>query len=632
MGEGRSQNRQVNGPTAANGLIAKSFEDRHIATFARPDLFIVLGLAVITFGIYAQVIRHQFITLDDGWYIKNNPMVNRGVTLAGLAWAFTTFYEANWHPLTWIAHMIDSQLFGLNAGGHLLVNALIHVANTLLVFAFLSRTTHARWPSALVAALFALHPLHVESVAWAAERKDTLSTFFGLLSLISYTRYAEENSRKWYAWTVLTLVLGLLAKPVLVTWPFVMLLLDYWPLRRLARWTRQKNFFAWIAPLLREKLPLFAIVAASCVITFFAQAHSGAVRTFLDVPIALRLLNALISYAKYLLLTFWPHDLAVYYPFTPIGIPAWQIIAATCLLTGITAFCLFQSEIRPYLIVGWLWFLGTLVPVIGLVQVGGQTMADRYFYIPSIGFFIALVYGLADIGKMQRLAPSLAGAIAGAVLLVLAALTNAQIHLWRDSFTLFKHALAVTPPNLVIENSLGIALDNSGRYDEAAAHFEKALHVQRDHYEVLVNMGITRYHQDRLPEAIEYYQTAIYSRPDVPEAHSQLGLALWKQNRDEAAYDELRRASQLAPKDANIRNYLGIALGRLGRFSQAIDQLHEALRLNPNSADAHNNLALALLASGKARDSIPEFEAALRLNPELHGAADNLRRAQARLK
>ena len=235
MGEGRSQNRQVNGPTAANGLIAKSFEDRHIATFARPDLFIVLGLAVITFGIYAQVIRHQFITLDDGWYIKNNPMVNRGVTLAGLAWAFTTFYEANWHPLTWITHMIDSQLFGLNAGGHLLVNALIHVANTLLVFAFLSRTTHARWPSALVAALFALHPLHVESVVWAAERKDTLSTFFGLLSLISYTRYAEENSRKWYAWTVLTLVLGLLAKPVLVTWPFVMLLLDYWPLRRLAR-------------------------------------------------------------------------------------------------------------------------------------------------------------------------------------------------------------------------------------------------------------------------------------------------------------------------------------------------------------------------------------------------------------
>ena len=632
MGEGRPQKRQADGPTAANGRTAKSFGVSHAATFGRPDLFIFLGLAVITFGIYAQVIRHQFITLDDGWYIKDNPMVNGGVTLAGLAWAFTTFYQANWHPLTWIAHMIDSQLFGLDAGGHLLVNVLIHVANTLLVFSLLSRTTHARWPSALVAALFALHPLHVESVAWAAERKDTLSTFFGLLSLISYTRYAEENSRKWYAWTVLTLVLGLLAKPMLVTWPFVMLLLDYWPLRRLSQSTRRKNFFVWIAPLLREKLPLFAIVAVSCVITFFAQSHEGAVRTFTDVPTGLRLLNALISYAKYLLLTFWPHDLAVYYPFTPIGIPAWQIIAATCLLIGITAFCLFQRKIRPYLIVGWLWFLGTLVPVIGLVQIGGQTMADRYFYIPSIGLFIALVYGLADIAKMRGVAPWLGGAIAGAVLLALATVTNAQIHLWRDSFTLFKHALAVTPPNLIVEDSLGIALDNSGRYDEAAAHFEKALHVQRDHYEVLVDMGVTRYHQGRLPEAIECYQAAIHSQPDAPEAHSQLGLALWKQNRNQAAYDEVRRASQLAPKDANIRNYLGIALGRLGRFPEAIDQLHEALRLNPNSADAHNNLALALLASGKARDSIPEFEAALRLNPELQSATNNLRRAQAQLK
>jgi Flp pilus assembly protein TadD len=632
MGEGRSQKRQADVPAAANGRTAESFGVSHAATLGRPDLLILLGLAVMTFGIYAQVIRHQFITLDDGWYIRDNPMVNRGVTLAGLAWAFTTFSAANWHPLTWIAHMIDSQLFGMNAGGHLLVNAVIHVANTLLVFSFLSRTTHARWPSALVAALFALHPLHVESVAWAAERKDTLSTFFGLLSLIAYTRYAEENSRKWYAWTVVTLALGLLAKPMLVTWPFVMLLLDYWPLRRLSQSICRKNFFVWIAPLLREKLPLFAIVAASCVITFFAQSHEGAVRTFTDVPIALRLSNAVVSYAKYLLLTFWPHDLAVYYPFTPIGIPAWQIIGATYLLIGITAFCLFQRKIRPYLIVGWLWFLGTLVPVIGLVEVGGQTMADRYFYIPSIGLFIALVYGLADIAKMRRVAPGIGGAIAGAVLLVLAALTNAQIHLWSDSFTLFKHALAVTPPNLIVENSLGIAMDNSGRYDEAAAHFEKALHVQRDHYEVLVNMGLTRYYQDRLPEAIEYCQAAIRSRPGEPRAHAQLGLALWKQNHDAAAYDEMRRASQLAPKDANIRNYLGIALGRLGRFPEAIDQLHEALRLDPQSGDAHNNLGSALLMCGKPKESIPEFETALRLKPELKAAADNLRRAQAQLK
>src|SRR3984893_7584695 len=411
-----AQKRKAVGLTAANRPSAVPLS--HATTFGRPDLLILLGLAVMTFAIYAQVIGHQFITLDDPTYIQENSMVNRGVTRAGLAWALTTFYATNWHPLTWISHMIDCQLSGTNAGRHLLVNALIHVANTLLVFRFLLRTTHARWPSALVAALFALHPLHVESVAWAAERKDTLSTLFGLLSLIAYVRYAEAPSSNRYAWTAITLALGLLAKPMLVTWPFVMLLLDYWPLRRLSQSTSRNNFLVSIAPLLREKLPLFALVAASAVITSVAQSHAGAVRTFTEIPIALRLSNALVSYAKYLLLTFWPNDLAVYYPLTPTGIPGWQIIGAAFLLIGITAFCLFQGKIRPYLIVGWLWFLGALVPVIGLVQVGGQTMADRYFYIPSIGLFIAVVFGLADIAKSWRVAPSLSAGIAGGVLLI----------------------------------------------------------------------------------------------------------------------------------------------------------------------------------------------------------------------
>src|SRR5438445_3749867 len=523
--------------------------------------------------------------------MRENAMVNRGVTLAGVAWAFTTFDQGNWHPLTWIAHMIDSQLFAMNAGGHLVVNALINVANTLLVFWFLSRTTHARWPSALVAALFALHPLHVESVAWAAERKDTLSTFFGLLSLISYTRYAEGHSRKWYAWTCSTLTLGLLAKPMLVTWPFVMLLLDYWPLRRLSQSTSRKDFLVSIAPLLREKLPLFAIVAASCVITFFAQSHGGAVRTFTDVPFSLRLLNALVSYVKYLLLTFWPHDLAVYYPFTPIGIPAWQIIGAAFLLIGITASCLFQRKIRPYLIVGWLWFLGTLVPVIGLVQVGGQTMADRYFYIPSIGLFIALVFGLADIAETRRVAPWLSAAIANVVLLVLATLTNAQIHRWSDSFTLFKHALTVAPPSVAVENSLGYAMQRSGRVDEAAGHFEKALQLTPDDPMSLLYMGVCRFYQGRVPEAIDYAQATIRLQPNAAKAHDLLGMSLAMQNRNEAALDEMRRAVELARDDAEIRNDLGAALARLGRIPEAIDEFHEALRLNPNNAaPAHANL------------------------------------------
>ena len=615
---------------------ARSAVPRSAATtFRQPDLLILLGLAVMTFAIYAQVIGHQFITLDDDAYIKGNVMVNRGVTLAGVAWAFSTFDQGNWHPLTWIAHMMDSQLFGMNAGGHLLVNALIHIANTLLVFWFLFRTTHARWPSALAAALFALHPLHVESVAWAAERKDTLSTFFGLLSLIAYVRYAKGPSIRRYAWVAITLVLGLLAKPMLVTWPFVMLLLDYWPLRRFDL-TPRKEMGTKLWPLLREKFPLFALVAASAVITTIAQSHGGAVRTFQDFPIALRLTNALVSYVKYLLLTFWPNDLGVYYPYTTSGTPAWQIICAAFLLIGITALCFFQRKIRPYLVVGWLWFLGALVPVIGIVQVGGQTMADRYFYIPSIGLFIVIAFGLADIAETRRLAPSLSAAVASGILLALAILTNAQIHRWSNSFTLFKHTLAVTPPNLIIENNLGSALSRSGLHDEAGAHFEKALQIIPAHYDsllydTLLNMGITRFYQNRLPEAIEYCQSALRLRPDAPKAHDLLGMALAMQGHGEAALDEIRHAAELAPNDADIQKDLGVTLARLGRIPESIDHFHEALRLNPYNASAHNNLGLSLLESGKPGESIPEFEAALRLNPELQGAADNLRRAQAQL-
>ena len=417
---------------------------------------------------------------------------------------------------------------------------------------------------------------------------------------------------------------------MLVTWPLLMLLLDYWPLRRL-QGLNTRDQFSVLRHLVLEKLPLFALVAASAIITFIAQSHGGAVRTFTAAPVAFRLSNAFVSYSKYLLLTFWPNNLAVYYPLAPTGIPAWQIIGAAFLLIAITALCFFQRRIRPYLIVGWLWFLGTLVPVIGLVQVGGQTMADRYFYIPSIGLFVALAFRLADVGRSWRVAPSLSAGIAGGVLLILATLTNAQIQRWRDSFTLFEHTLAVTPPNIQIERNLGLALGGSGRYDQAAAHFEKTLQIDPNFYDGLVGMGVTREFQGRLPEAIDYFQAAIRSQPDAPTAHVQLGRALWKQNRDQAALEEIRRASQLVPKDADIRADFALALELVGRIPEAIEEFHEALRLNPYNAEAHANLGLALLASGKPRESIPEFEMALRLKPELTGAADNLQRVQTQL-
>jgi tetratricopeptide (TPR) repeat protein len=421
---------------------------------------------------------------------------------------------------------------------------------------------------------------------------------------------------------------------MLVTWPFVMLLLDYWPLGRvngqLARRSLGGDGWSVVRGLVVEKIPLFLIVGASAVVTFVAQSHERAVRTFADAPIALRLSNALVSYAKYLLLTFWPNDLAVYYPFA--GIPAWQIVGAALLLIGITVFCVSQPRKHSgYLMVGWLWFLGTLVPVIGIVQVGGQIMADRYFYIPSIGLFIAVVFGLADISKSWRIPASLCAGSAAAALLVLGTLTNEQIQRWRDSFTLFEHTLAVTPPNLRIEHNLGIALGASDKYDEAAAHFQKALQIDPNFYDGLVALGVTLAHQGRMPEAIEYFQAAIRSQPDASKAHVQLAHALWAQKRDQEALEQLERTSPLAQKDPDIRADLGLALALVGRTEEAIEQLHEALRLNPNNAEAHNNLGLALLASGKARESIPEFEVALRLKPQLKGAADNLDRAQAQV-
>jgi Flp pilus assembly protein TadD len=542
-------------------------------TFGRNELFIALGLVAVILTVYAQVMNHQFFILDDNRYIRENPIVNRGLTLTGIAWAFTTFHAANWHPLTWISHMLDSQIFGLNAGGHLLVNALIHASNTVLLFLFLRRVTGARWQSAIVAALFALHPLHVESVAWAAERKDTLATFFGLLSLVAYARYVETPSWKRYALVAVALALGLMAKPMLVTWPFVMLLLDYWPLRRF-QWqpsTGTPGFVKALMPLVREKLPLFCLVAASAVITVIAQSHGGAVRTLMDVPVSLRLSNAIVSYAKYLLRTVWPTDLAVYYPFSRTGVPAWQVACAIVLLTVITVFVLRQARERPYLFVGWLWFVGTLVPVIGLVQVGGAAMADRYHYVPSIGLFVAVVFGLSDLAGTFRIDRTITGALTVAALAILACLTAVQVGRWRNSATLFQYTASLIPDNRMIENNLGTILGESGRYAEAAAHFAKALRT----------------------------------KPDFLEP--------------------------MTASDAAIRTNLGLLLVRQGKLAEAAEQLNEALRLDPNGAETHEALGVVLAMSGKAEEGIPHFWAAIRLKPDWALAQDNLKRAQKQI-
>ena len=602
-------------------------------SFGRSELVIATALAVASLAVYGQVISHQFINFDDDLYIRDNPMVNGGLTLKGIAWAFTTFHSANWHPLTWLSHMVDSQLFGLNAGGHLFVNVLIHVSNTLLLFVFLKRVTGVRWGSAIVATLFALHPLHVESVAWAAERKDTLSTFFGLLCLLAYARYAEKPSRKKYALVAVWLALGLMAKPMLVSWPFVLLLLDYWPLRRL-EWRPADSFQrfakAWW-PLIREKLPLFFLVAPSMVVTYIAQAHEGAVAGLIVAPFSWRLANSLVSYAKYLLLSFWPEGLAIYYPSSYHTAPVWQWTAALILLGSITAVALRNARERSYLIVGWLWFLGTLVPVIGLVQVGDQAMADRYTYIPSIGLFIALVFGLADLANAWRIGSVSIATASAVTVLLLASLTTLQISRWRDSETLFAYVLSVTSDNRVVQNNLGTALGQQGRHAEAVPHFAEALRINPDYLDAIENMGVALWKQGKATEAIGFYQRALKVKPDSAKAHWELGQVLADQGKNDDAQQELLKAIQLAPNDSDIRRDLGRMLTRQGKFAEAIAQLNEVLRLNPDSAEAHNDLGVVLQMAGQPEGSLAHFSTALRLKPTLTVARDNLRRAQSEI-
>lgn len=601
----------------------------------RRELLIAAALAVVTLAVYGQVLSHQFINLDDDVYIRDNRMVAGGLTLQGIAWAFTTFLDSNWHPITWLSHMVDSEIFGLNAGGPLLVNALLHVSNTLLLFLFLKRITGARWPSAMVAALFALHPLHVESVAWAVERKDTLSTFFGLLSLLAYARYVEAASAKRYALVALWLGLGLMAKPMLVTWPFVLLLLDYWPLRRL-QWEPGegiKRFAkAWV-PLIREKLPLFFLVAASMIVTYLAQLYGGTAEALVDASLPWRLANALASYGKYLLLTFWPSGLGIYYPLSPMGVPPWQVVTAVVLLLVITALAVMQATKRSYLITGWLWFLGTLIPVIGLVQVGaGPAMADRYHYVPSIGLFTAIVFGLADLAIAWRIGRVGLAMVSATVLLLLGSLTALQISRWRDSVTLFEHTLTVTSDNVIVHNNLGCVLLEQGKYTEAIPHFAEALRIKPNHLHALTNMGLTLRKQGKPAEAIGFYERALGVKPDYVKAHWGLGLALADQGKNDDALQEFSKAMVLGPPDFNTRMDLGLMLTRQGKLLEAASHLNEALRLKPDSTEAHNNLGLVLLMAGEPAKSLPHFSAALRLKPNFAVARENLRRAQKEIE
>jgi len=650
---------------------------RNPAVDGGPILLSILLFALVVW-VFLPSIRNGFIDVDDAGYISDNIHVRHGFTWAGMGWAFANSVGGSWHPLTWFSLMLDCQLFGLRPAGHHLTGLLLHAANTVLLFLLFRRLTGATRRSALVALLFALHPLRVESVAWAAERKDVLSTFFFMLTLLAYVRYAEKaegrmqnaetrstlhaprsthHTSRYYALALLFFVCGLMSKPMVVTLPFILLLLDFWPLGRLSFPSLHRSTTPPLR-LLREKLPFFLLGFLICVLTLHSQREFGALSALSDLTISDRLVNATLSYGRYLVQMVWPAQLAPFYPL-PRVFPLGPAVGVALLLIAASLLALRAARTRPYLAFGWIWYLVTLLPVIGLIQVGHQSHADRYTYLPLIGVCTLCVWGAHDLTRRWPYQPLFLSALALAVTLPCIALTRRQLGYWKNSETLFRHALAVTENNeladdilgtlLVHEgrldegilhlraalklapayarahNDLGAALGQQGHEDEALAEFGEALRLNPKLAEAHRNLGFALEKQGRLDEAIDQFRAAANLKPDFADAHRKLGVALGKLGRLDESIDHLTQAVTLAPDDAEAQSSLGITLGKLGRLDEAITHLEAALKLKPDNAEAHCNLGVALGAKGQLDDAIRHLQAALKLKPGYADARNNLR-------
>jgi len=578
-----------------------------------------LALAALVFAAFQPALDNDFVGYDDTDYVTSNPMVQRGLIWAGVKWAFTATEAANWHPLTWLSHILDVQCFGLNPTGHHLTSLLLHVVNVVLLFLALLRLTGAVGRSLLVAALFGLHPLRVESVAWIAERKDVLSTAFWWLTILAYARYvrfsATDPARAKIAYALMLLCFagGLMAKPMLVTLPFVLLLLDAWPLRRL----ESKRLPA----LVQEKLPLFAMSLASCLVTFFVQRNAGAVNE--SMPLGYRLSNVIVSFVRYLGKTFWPVDLAFFYPH-PQHWPVPVVLAAGLLLGVISLGAIFLHRRQPSLLMGWCWYLGTLVPVIGLVQVGQQSLADRYTYIPSVGIGIALVWGVDALVMKHQRWRQVAAVLGGLAALACLVLTRQQTRVWKDTGSLCRHAIAVNPDNYLAHDMLGAVLEKRGDYDAARHEHLRALEIKPDYADAHNNFGVALQHQGRLAGAVEQYQRALQLRPRYPEAHYNLAVALESAGQLDNAATEYSRAIAQRPRYAEAHYNLGLLHARRGQLDLAVAEFQAALRINPQLADAHNNLGVTLDRMGRLPEAIREYQLAIAVRPDYPRAHFNL--------
>ncbi len=632
----------------------------------RLDVWVSVFLIIATFAVYWQVKNHEFINFDDDLYVTKNHYVKTGLTLKNIAWSFTATHAKNWHPLTWLSHMLDCQISGMNPGRHHMTNVFFHIVNTLLLFVVLRRMSGNLWRSGFVAALFALHPLHVESVAWVAERKDVLSTFFWMLTMYSYVRYVERPRVNRYLLVLLLFILGLMAKPMLVTLPFVLILLDYWPLCRFRfgqsdRGNNNSQLKLLALRLLWEKTPLFIFAAASSVATFLVQKSGGAVGSLDEYPLNVRIANAIVSYVSYIGKTIWPNKLAVFYPHYRM-LPWWQVATACLLLVTISFLVIRTVMRRPYFAVGWLWYIGTLIPIIGLVQVGSQAMADRYTYVPLIGLFIIIAWGVPELLTRWRYSKRVFVPVSVALLSILMVTTWIQVRYWTNSITLFEHVLDVTTNNSVAHNNLGNALAKEGRAVEAISHYFAALRIDPDYALAINNLGLVFAEEGRTDEAIRYYSKALQINPDFKEAHNNLGLVMAKHGRTVEAIDHYSKALQIDPYYQEAQINMGVALASQGnfdkatalyyqvlrlnsgyddiahyhignvlaaqsKFDKAIGHYSEALRINPDFKESHNNLGVALIRKGKTEEAIFHFREALRIKPDDNGAHNNLKKA-----
>ncbi|MCX7634352.1 MAG: tetratricopeptide repeat protein, partial [Syntrophales bacterium] len=584
---------------------------------------VCVSLALMVVLLYAPVKDYDFIGFDDRPYVTENPYVTEGLTYEGVKWAFSTFHEANWHPLTWLSLMVDGGLYGLNAGGYHFTNVLFHLANVLLLFLVFHAMTGALWRSGMVAALFAVHPLHVESVAWVAERKDVLSGFFWMLTLGFYVRYVSLPSWGRYGGVVLCFVLGLLSKPMVVTLPLVLLLLDYWPLGRFGGVVsgggvsvmRGRWFLLW------EKVPLLLLSALASAITIYAQANYRVISSLENLPMMPRLENALRSYFLYVKKMLIPVDLAIFYPYPTVSpLNIWQFIVLAALMVALSVTAVVLLKRYPYIAVGWFWYVGTLVPVIGLIQVGAQAMADRYAYLPMIGIYLVLVWLSAEILRKitQRQA---VGVVTGVIILsVLVFMTREQLSYWKNAETLFRRAIEVTGPNYVAENNLGLSLLERGRCAEAEAHFLRAIHIQPDFAAAYHNLGVARHCLGQFDAATHAYRMEIRLNPGRHQAYYRLGLALAAQGKHEDAVRAFRSYTAAVADDPGGFAELGTVLTKMGRYDEARDAYKRAMALNGKHPGIINNYAMLLLRMGDEDGAVEQFQRVLQLQPNYANA------------